>query len=130
MKRILVAALVAASTAPALTLAADVGVTISVGQPGYYGRIDIVDFPPPRLIYPQPVVLEPVPAGVVVQPIYLVVPSAQAKNWRKHCRRYDACGQPVYFVSETWYGDVYVKRKGRGHDKAQDKGQGKKQKKD
>jgi len=122
MKRILVAALVAASTAPALTLAADVGVTISVGQPGYYGRIDIVDFPPPRLIYRQPVVIEPVPVGVVVQPIYLVVPSAQAKNWRKHCRKYDACGQPVYFVSESWYSDVYVK----GHGK----GKGKKQKKD
>jgi len=122
MKRILVAALVAASTAPALTLAADVGVTISVGQPGYYGRIDIVDFPPPRLIYRQPVVIEPVPVGVVAQPIYLVVPAAQAKNWRKHCRKYDACGQPVYFVSESWYSDVYVKGHGKGQGKKQKKG--------
>ena len=39
MKRILVSAALAVAAAPAL--AADVGVSISIGQPGFYGRIDI-----------------------------------------------------------------------------------------
>ena len=43
MKRFLSAAALAAMTLPAL--AADVGVSISIGQPGFYGHIDIGDFP-------------------------------------------------------------------------------------
>jgi hypothetical protein len=53
-------------------------------------------------------VIQPVPVGVAAQPIYLYVPPGHAKNWRKHCHRYHACGQPVYFVQERWYHDVYV----------------------
>ena len=118
------AAVIAASTAPAL--AANVGVSVTAGQPGYYGRIEIESFPQPQLIYLQPVVIEPVRMGVAPQPIYLHVPPKDAKDWRKHCKKYNACGQPVYFVSDSWYNDVYVK----GHGKGDDKGQGKKQKKD
>jgi hypothetical protein len=33
-----------------------------------------------------------------------------AQNWRKHCRKYNACGRPVYFVQDNWYNDVYVPR--------------------
>jgi hypothetical protein len=36
-----------------------------------------------RVIYPQPVVIEPVPVGVVVQPIYRHVPPGHAKNWSR-----------------------------------------------
>ncbi|MET1084703.1 MAG: BON domain-containing protein [Burkholderiales bacterium] len=36
-----------------------------------------------RVIYPQPVVIRPVPVGVVVQPIYLHVPPGHAKNWSR-----------------------------------------------
>ena len=32
------------------------------------------------------------------------------EDWRKHCHRYNACGQPVYFVQDNWYNDVYVPR--------------------
>jgi hypothetical protein len=120
---VLVLALVAATstafiTAPAL--AADVGVSVSVGQPGFYGRIDIGGFPQPRVIYPQPVVIQPVPVAVVPQPIYLRVPPGHAKNWRKHCQKYDACNQRVYFVRDDWYNNVYVpgyqaKHQGKGH---------------
>ena len=39
--------------------AADVGVSISVGQPGFYGHLDIGNFPEPQLIYPRPVVIVP-----------------------------------------------------------------------
>ena len=39
--------------------AADVGVSISIGQPGYYGQINIGDVPqPPVVIYNAPVVIE------------------------------------------------------------------------
>ena len=43
MKRILFAAALIAATAP--SLATDVGVSISIGQPGFYGRIDVGDYP-------------------------------------------------------------------------------------
>jgi len=124
MRRLIFAAVIAATAGDAL--AANVGVSVTVGDPGYYGRIDIGNFPQPQLIYLQPVVIEPVPVGVVPQPLYLHVPPGHAKNWRKHCAKYNACGQPVYFVSDKWYNNVYVK----GHGKGDDKGQGKKQKKD
>ena len=99
---------VAFTAAPAL--AADVGVSVSVGQPGFYGRIDVGNFPQPQLIYPQPVLIQRVPVAVAPQPIYLRVPPGHAKNWRKHCYRYDACSQPVYFVRDDWYNNVYVPR--------------------
>lgn len=124
MRRLIFAAVIAATGGSAL--AADVGVSVTVGQPGYYGRIDIGNFPPPQLIYAQPVVIERVPVGVAPRPLYLHVPPGHAKDWRKHCGKYNACGEPVYFVSENWYNDVYVK----GHGKGEGKGKGKKPKKD
>jgi hypothetical protein len=96
--------LVAAATAAS---AADVGVSVTIGQPGFYGRIDIGNAPRPVLIYPQPVLVTP-PPGVVPGPIYLRVPPGHAKNWRKYCQRYHACGRPAYFVQDGWYNDVYV----------------------
>ena len=125
MKRLLImAALTAATTT---TFAADVGVSIQVGQPGFYGRIDIGNFPPPVLVYAEPVIIQPVPVGVVRQPIYVHVPPGHAKNWRKHCGKYNACGQPVYFVQENWYNNVYVPKYHEAHGQGQGKGHGKKQ---
>jgi len=89
--------------------AADVGVSISVGEPGFYGRLDIGNFPRPQLVYPQPVVVQPV-RGVVYEPIYLRVPPTQAGDWRRYCHNYSACGHPVYFVQDRWYNEVYVPR--------------------
>ena len=111
--------------------AADVAVSISVGDPRFYGRIDIGDFPRPTLLFPQPIVIRPV-VGVAVAPIYLRVPPGHAKDWAKHCDKYDACGRRVYFVEDRWYNDVYVpqykskhgnKHKGGGSDRG--KGHGK-----
>lgn len=116
MKRSLLAAatcLAAAVSAPAL--AADVGVSVTVGQPGFYGHIDIGDaYPAPALIYPQPVFVRPAPPGL--EPLYLHVPPGHYKNWKKHCARYDACGRPVYFVQDSWYNNVYVPRYRERHD--------------
>lgn len=84
--------------------AADVGVSISVSQPGVYGRIDIGRFPAPELMVAQPVWVQR-PRVVVAQPepVYLWVPPGHQKNWAKHCYRYNACGVPVYFVKDSWY---------------------------
>jgi hypothetical protein len=96
-----------AFSAPAL--AADIGVSVSVNQPGFYGRIDINQPPPPvALIYPQPVIIQQAPVAVVQQPIYLRVPPGHEKHWAKHCVKYNACGQPVYFVRDTYYQQHYV----------------------
>jgi hypothetical protein len=109
MKRFLFLAAVAAVAAPAL--AADVGVSVNIGQPGFYGRVDIGNFPPPQVIYSQPIVIRPVPVYVEEpEPIYLRVPPGHQRNWRKYCHRYDACGQPVYFVRDDWYQREYVPR--------------------
>jgi hypothetical protein len=108
MQRLLGAAalIVAAVSAPAL--AADFGVALTIGQPGFYGQIDIGDYPPPRLIYQQPRYIER--ATVYRAPIYLHVPPGHARNWRRHCRAYGACGEPVYFVQDNWYAREYVPR--------------------
>jgi len=124
MKRFLFAVAAAAVTAPAF--AADVGVSVQVGEPGFYGRIDIGNFPQPQLVYPRPVVIHAVPVGVVVQPIYLHVPPGHAKNWRKHCHKYNACGQPVYFVQDGWYNKEYVPRYRESHGGGSDERHGKK----
>lgn len=104
MKRLLFAAALAATTVPAL--ASDVTVSVSIGQPGSYGRIDIGGYPQPQLIYRQPRVMYQ--AAVQRRPIYLHVPPGHAKNWRKHCREYNACGERIYFVQDNWYQHEYV----------------------
>lgn len=122
------AAILTAVAAPAI--AADVGVSVQIGEPGFYGRIDIGNVPRPQLIYPQPVVIQRAPRGVVGEPLYLRVPPGHAKNWRKHCGKYNACGQPVYFVQDRWYNDVYVPHYresqggGRGERQGNDRGKG------
>ncbi len=107
MKLILLMFLLAASTAP--VLAADVGVSVSIGQPGFYGRLDFADYPPPpQLVYQQPRMVERVPTGR--PPIYLNVPPGHARNWRRHCGQYDACDERVYFVKNNWYEREYAPR--------------------
>jgi hypothetical protein len=108
MKRFLIAAAVAAAIISTPALAADVGVSISIGQPGFYGRLDIGDYPQPQVIYRQPMMIERVPADR--PPIYVRVPPGYAKNWRKHCREYNACGERVFFVQDKWYSREYVPR--------------------
>ena len=119
MKTLMIAASLLAFTASAM--AADVGVSIQIGQPGFYGRLDIGDFPPPQVIYPQPVIIERPSRYVPQPPIYLRVPPGHAKQWSKHCRAYNACGQPVYFVQETWYTHEYAPRYRASHGEHHDR---------
>jgi hypothetical protein len=85
--------------------AADVGVSVRISQPGVYGRIDIGRFPQPQVWVPQPIVVSQ-PVYLVQQPppAYMWVPPGHRKHWAKHCYRYRACGHPVYFVRDDWYG--------------------------
>lgn len=106
MKRFLIAAAIAATFGTMQAHAADVGISVSVGQPGFYGRLDIGDYPPPRLIYRQPMIIERV--QMERAPVYLRVPPGHAKNWKKHCREYNACDERVYFVQDSWYQREYV----------------------
>lgn len=108
MKKFLIAATIVTLASSALAATANVGVTIDVGQPGFYGRIVLGNVPQPQVIYTAPVIIQQAPVNVVRQPIYLRVPPGHEKNWGKYCNRYNACGQPVYFVQNTWYRDVYA----------------------
>ncbi|MES2370537.1 MAG: hypothetical protein V4554_13785 [Pseudomonadota bacterium] len=111
MKHLLFAAVLAAAAIPAF--ASDVGVSISVGQPGFYGQIDIGGYPPPRVIYREPRIIERI--AVNRPPVYLHVPPGHARNWRKHCYEYNACGERVYFVRDSWYDREYVPRYQKHH---------------
>lgn len=94
-----------------LTLSVDAshaGVSISIGEPGFYGRLDIGGYPAPRLIYPDPVIVHRVKTWY--PPIYLRVPPGHMKQWYRYCDRYGACGRPVYFIDDGWYNEVYVPR--------------------
>jgi hypothetical protein len=97
---------------------AQTDVNVSIGgviKPGVYGRVDIGTRPPPPVYYPQPVVIVPQPVAVVQQPIYMHVPPGHAKKWSKHCYKYNACNQPVYFVKAQYDGDDGDDdRRGRG----------------
>ncbi|HJV83187.1 hypothetical protein [Noviherbaspirillum sp.] len=90
----------------AVAHASDVNVGVSVaGQvsPGVYGRIDIGNAPPPPVVYAQPIIIARPARPVRMAPIYLNVPPGHAKHWAKHCHKYNACGQPVYFVRSAEY---------------------------
>jgi hypothetical protein len=107
--------------------AASVGMSVQISQPGVYGRVDIGRFPQPQLVVAQPVwVARPViVAPLPPQPVYMWVPPGHRKNWRKHCGRYGACGAPVYFVQDRWYGGhVHPTGHGRGHEYGHGHGHG------
>lgn len=108
MKHLLVAASVAAAILIHPVFAANVGVSVIVGDPGFYGQIDIGGYPSPVVIYPEPIIIERGP--VYGPPVYLRVPPGYAKHWRRHCREYNACGEPVYFIRDEWYEREYVPR--------------------
>jgi hypothetical protein len=121
MKKVL--SLVTTLLVAAPALAVDVGVSIAIGDPNFYGHIVIADAPPPVVVYREPMVV--VRSAVVVEPIYLRVRAGHAQNWPQYCGQYNACGRPVYFVQDSYYNDVYAphyhKKHGKGHAKGKKK---------
>jgi hypothetical protein len=108
MKNLLLAAAIFLASAPAC--AADVGTLGGLGEPGQYGQIaiDVGHFPHPQVLFPKPVVVRQVDVGEAGAPVYMHVPEDHAKNWRRHCQKYNACDQRVFFVEDNWYNTVYV----------------------
>lgn len=129
MKKIIALALFGTLAAGSAMAQTSVGVSIGINQPGVYGRINIGDVPQPALVLPQPVIIAPPRVAVERAPVYLYVPPAHQQNWRRYCGRYNACGQPVYFVRETWVRERYEhehpgwdRGRHRGWDKHDDRG--------
>lgn len=126
MKSFLFAASMAISTLSTSAFAADVGVSVSIGQPGFYGRIDLGSYPSrPQVIYGQPRVIKQ--SVIVSDPVYLRVPPGHRKNWGKHCGQYNACGEQVYFVQDSWYEREYIpqyreQHRGQHNDYRDDRG--------
>ena len=120
MKRLLFAVIATVVAVPAF--GADVSASIGISQPGFYGQINIGDFPRPTVIYAQPVWIQRPPKVVYVQPIYVRVPPGHEKHWGKHCAEYGACGRPVYFVREDWYQTYYVPHYQAQNDQGKGKG--------
>jgi hypothetical protein len=112
MRKIIFGAVCAAVAGAAM--AADVGVSINIGQPGFYGQINIGGIPqPPPVLYPQPVIIERGP-DYVAEPLYLYVPPGYERHWARHCHEYHACGRRVLFVNREWYQREYVPHYQRG----------------
>ena len=96
-----------------LGLAASMAIATSVlaadADPGIYGRIDVSKYPKPQLINPKPVTIDhQSKPETTAKPIYLHVPQGHEWHWHDHCKTYDACAVPVYFVTEGWFRSVYL----------------------
>jgi len=108
MKRLCIALALASAACAAPVLAAGIGVSISLGEPGFYGQLDVGNTDRPVLVNRAPV--EVVHRYRGLAPIYLRVPPDQRAHWSKYCDRYNACARPVYFVRDDWYQKVYAPR--------------------
>jgi hypothetical protein len=113
MKKLLATLALTSAACAAPALAGDVGVSISIGEPGFYGQLDIGNAYRPRVIYSEPVVIERRYRNVA--PIYVRVPVEHSRHWSRYCGRYNACARPVYFVRDDWYREVYVPRYRQQH---------------
>lgn len=102
-------------TAPAHAKAVDPGVSAVQGQPGYYGRLDVRNMPRPVLVQLQPVTIQPA-RKAARQSQFVRVPREHRKQWNIHCYKCDACSQPVYFVQDRWYDEVYVPHHRQRHE--------------
>lgn len=128
IQRVAAAVSLLACIATPAAAAVDVGVGVTIREPGVYGRIEIGNRPPPPVLYPQPVIIAQPTVVVAQPPLYLYVPPGHAKKWGKHCHKYNACGRQVYFVREEWVQQSYYdahpgkgppvqsRGRGKGHD--------------
>lgn len=106
-------------------------VNLTVGAPvapGVYGQISVGSNPIPPIINTAPVVVGQAVVGA--PPMYLYVSNVEYRNWGRYCRRYQACGRPVYFVRvddrDRWWerhGDG-PRGPGRGFERHEEHGHG------
>jgi len=112
MKRLIVSMALIASP---LLAQAQVGVSVNIGEPGFFGQIEIGNQPPPPVVYAAPVIVEAPPVGVVLAPLYLRVPPEHHRDWKRYCHQYNACNRHVYFVNDDWYRNTYAPQYAREH---------------
>jgi len=122
MKKLIVTLALASAAVAAPAFSGNVGITISLGEPGFYGQLVLGDLERPRLVSARPVIVRD--RYYRAAPVYLRVPDQHRRNWSHYCGRYDACARPVYFVRDEWYRDVYAPRyrHDHGHDRRDDRG--------
>jgi hypothetical protein len=77
-------------------------------DPGIYGRLDVSKFGHPPVIRREAVVANGVKHRTSSKPVYLHEAPGQESHWQAYCRTYDACSVPVYFVTESWFVNVYL----------------------
>lgn len=121
-KLLLATGLAFAACAPA-TFAGDLGINVILAgeiQPGVYGQVEIGNAPRPRVVYEQPRTVIVERRYVHAEPIYLHVPPGHAKHWEQHCREYNACGRPVYFVRSVEYEPEYQREHEHDYDHDRD----------
>ena len=81
-------------------------ISLSINQPGIYGRVNIGEPVPQRAwVNPRPIIIEQPQVFYERQPIYLYVPPSHSANWGRYCGNYNACTQPVIFVQDNWVRD-------------------------
>jgi hypothetical protein len=108
MKHFLLAVAIAVTTLLTFTAEVSAAVSINVGEPGFYGRLNIGGYPPPRVYYRQPRAIRYVPMNR--PPIYLRVRPGHARQWARYCNQYNACNERVYFIRHDWYDREYAPR--------------------
>lgn len=116
--RLLISMATVALASAGVSHAGDLGIHVILSgevAPGVYGQVQFGNAPPPPLVYAQPMLIEPQAAPP--PPVYLHVPPGHARNWRKHCREYNACNRPVYFVRSAEY---EPRRERHDHDRGHD----------
>ncbi|MGM9512994.1 hypothetical protein ACS5PK_01945 [Roseateles sp. DB2] len=112
--------------------AAEVGISLSLMQPGVYGRIDIGPQYRPDVVYAEPVWIQrPRRVYRAPTPIYLYAPPHHVRDWGRYCGGYGACGQPVLFIEDRWVRNWHDHRgwehahgRGHGHDRGHGHGHG------
>ena len=107
MKRLLLPALFAILPVIGFAQDQDGPAPPPIGDPGYYGQVDLTDNNAPPVIYSTPVIVQQAPQGVYYPPVYLRVPPVYYQNWPQYCGYYNACFYPVFFVQEGWYINWY-----------------------
>jgi hypothetical protein len=103
MKRFMGMAALAALT----TASSGGGNYIAASANSPHGTVDVRRFPRLDLVSPHPVIVRFMSAQMLARALYLHVPQAHRAEWAGYCHFYQACGHPVYFVTEQWFEHVY-----------------------
>jgi hypothetical protein len=77
-------------------------------DPGIYGRLNVSKFGHPPVIRREAVVANGAKHRTSSKPVYMHVAPGQEWHSQAYCRTYDACSVPVYFVTESWFVNVYL----------------------